>query len=116
MLPNAYFLAKIRFDTAENEPAKNLQKLANSESSVSRTGGSASGVPGTPGSGVPPPGSGVPPGSAGAPPSVGGLDLSENVKALDDCVGDCTDAAAFVRDRANFAGLVLGCIQAKFCQ
>ena len=26
MLPNAYFLAKFRFDTAENEPAKNLQK------------------------------------------------------------------------------------------
>ena len=28
MLSNAYFLAKIRFDTAENEPAKNLQKIA----------------------------------------------------------------------------------------
>ena len=27
MLSNAYFLAKIRFDTAENEPAKNLQKF-----------------------------------------------------------------------------------------
>ena len=26
MLSNAYFLAKIRFDTVENEPAKNLQK------------------------------------------------------------------------------------------
>ena len=26
---NAYFLAKFRFDTAENEPAKNLQKFAN---------------------------------------------------------------------------------------
>ena len=25
MLSNAYFLAKIRFDTAENEPAKNVQ-------------------------------------------------------------------------------------------
>ena len=25
---NAYFLAKFRFDTAENEPAKNLQKFA----------------------------------------------------------------------------------------
>ena len=29
MLSNAYFLAKIRFDTAENEPAKNLQNLQN---------------------------------------------------------------------------------------
>ena len=27
MLSNAYFLAKIRFDTAENEPAKSLQTL-----------------------------------------------------------------------------------------
>ena len=26
MLSNAYFLAKFRFHTAENEPAKNLQK------------------------------------------------------------------------------------------
>ena len=29
MLSNAYFLAKIRFDTAENEPATNLQNFAN---------------------------------------------------------------------------------------
>ena len=29
MLSNAYFLAKFRFDTAENELAKNLQKFAN---------------------------------------------------------------------------------------
>ena len=32
MLSNAYFLAKFRFDTAENEPANNLQilqKIAN---------------------------------------------------------------------------------------
>ena len=28
MLWNAYFLAKFRFDTAENEPAKNLQNFA----------------------------------------------------------------------------------------
>ena len=27
MLTNAYFLAKFRFDTAENEPAKNLQNF-----------------------------------------------------------------------------------------
>ena len=27
-LSNAYFLAKFRFDTAENEPAKNLQNFA----------------------------------------------------------------------------------------
>ena len=29
MLSNAYFLAKFRFDTAENEPAKNMQNFAN---------------------------------------------------------------------------------------
>ena len=29
MLSNAYFRAKIRFDTAENEPDKNLQKFSN---------------------------------------------------------------------------------------
>ena len=29
MLSNAYFLAKFRFDTGENEPAKNLQNFAN---------------------------------------------------------------------------------------
>ena len=28
MLSNAYFLAKFRFDTAENEPAKNFQKIS----------------------------------------------------------------------------------------
>ena len=28
MLSNAYFLAKFRFETAENEPAKNLQNFA----------------------------------------------------------------------------------------
>ena len=28
MLSNAYFLAKFRFDTAENEPAKNWQNFA----------------------------------------------------------------------------------------
>ena len=39
MLSSAYFLAKFRFDTAENEPAKNLQnfKFANfSQSSWSQ--------------------------------------------------------------------------------
>ena len=28
MLSNAYFLAKFRFDTAKNEPSKNLQNFA----------------------------------------------------------------------------------------
>ena len=33
MLSNAYFLAKFRFDTAENEPAKNLQNSRKMHSS-----------------------------------------------------------------------------------
>ena len=40
MLSNAYFLAKFRFDTAENEPAKILQnfaKFANCATSRNRT-------------------------------------------------------------------------------
>ena len=34
MLSNAYFLAKFRFDIAENEPAKNLQNFANFTNSL----------------------------------------------------------------------------------
>ena len=49
MLSNAYFLAKFRFDAAENEPAKNLQNLnfakfanfANSGHGVARPGARA---------------------------------------------------------------------------
>ena len=37
MLSNAYFLAKFRFDTAENEPAKNLQNFADSASTDARS-------------------------------------------------------------------------------
>ena len=35
MLSNAYFLAKFRFDTAANEPAKNLQKIAKNNLQIS---------------------------------------------------------------------------------
>ena len=55
MLPNAYFLAKFRFDTAENEPAKickicikNNQKLQNLSvlpvSQLAGSGGAGSGI------------------------------------------------------------------------
>ena len=37
MLSNAYFLAKFRFDTAENEPAKKLQNFAKFVSQVELT-------------------------------------------------------------------------------
>ena len=38
MLSNAYFLARFRFDTAENEPAKSLQKFANFPSAADELG------------------------------------------------------------------------------
>ena len=41
MLSNAYFLAKIRFDIAESEPAKNLQ---NFEKCISKNAFSKKGV------------------------------------------------------------------------
>ena len=39
MLSSAYFLAKFRFDTAENEPAKNLQNVANFSHALQTPGG-----------------------------------------------------------------------------
>ena len=36
MLSNAYFIAKFRFDTAENEPVKNLLRFANFPTFASR--------------------------------------------------------------------------------
>ena len=64
MLSNAYFLAKFRFDTAENEPAKNLQTVANFEGPRPR------GAPGPP-RGAPPPARAWPPPPPGAPPPAG---------------------------------------------
>ena len=43
MLSNAYFLAKFRFDTAENEPAKNLQNSRKCIFRKSPRGGCTSG-------------------------------------------------------------------------
>ena len=61
MLSNAYFLAKFRFDTAENEPAKNLQNLANFPN-VGPRASSAGHLRGPPGDeGVPREGAGVGP-------------------------------------------------------
>ena len=41
MLSNAYFLAKFRFDTAENEPAQNLQTVAKKKCDCSETNSDA---------------------------------------------------------------------------
>ena len=45
MLSNAYFLAKFRFDTAENEPAKNLQNSILASDADGAPGGVAPGRP-----------------------------------------------------------------------
>ena len=39
MLSNAYFLAKFRFDTSENEPAKNLLKFCQAGEQGARAAG-----------------------------------------------------------------------------
>ena len=100
-LSNAYFLAKFRFDTAENEPCKVCPLSVYSfPRSVLAGAGESSLISGkhhvdqelerrvalvdTTGA------------KARAPPQV---------------VGCCT-----ARDRANLTGLVLGCIEAKFCK
>ena len=44
MLSNAYFLAKFRFDTAENEPAKNLQNFRKMHFSKNAFFGNAAGA------------------------------------------------------------------------
>ena len=62
MLSNAYFLAKFHFDTAENEPAKNLQNLADFANQVraradlvrAGAGGRRRGVVGVVGAALPP--------------------------------------------------------------
>ena len=46
MLSNTYFLSKFRFDTAENEPAKNLQIMRNFPILLTLTRNQAPGVPG----------------------------------------------------------------------
>ena len=59
MLSNAYFLAKFRFDTAENEPAKKLQNLLIFPLLYAAAGGHGKVVPergGPPGPGPPGPG------------------------------------------------------------
>ena len=87
-LSNAYIFAKCGFDTAENEPSK-VWPIAAPPSAVAAAAGAA----------------GRPALAAllqrAAPVRWAGLDFS----------GCCT-----ARDRTNFTGLVLGCIEATFCK
>ena len=123
MLSNAYFLAKFRFDTAENEPAKHLAKFANfanpSPLSTQRTSGAAAG-PGVRGSGRAPPRRRPArrPGRSGArggpPPTARTARWGEGGRA-----GDARDEAKlanFSKILNFFGGLVLGCIKTKFCK
>ena len=87
MLSNAYFLAKFRFDTAENEPDKNLQNFANFPNFANGCGGR---------------------GRRGG--AVAAVAASHRPVACG--VGGGT----FEREGSNFRGLVLGCIEAKFCK
>ena len=48
MLSNAYFLPKFRFDTAENEPAKDLQKRIPQVNPGGKGMGPPGGMPGGP--------------------------------------------------------------------
>ena len=101
MLLKAYFLAIIRFDTAENEPAKNLQNFANF------------------------------PNFANPNPTCQVAVRARRQRTEDHAAGELDLAATKVREgeeavRAryviksvicdpNFDGLVLGCIETDFC-
>ena len=113
MLSNAYFLAKFRFDTAENEPAQNLQKFVQILPILTFF----QFLPGLPQHGGRPP-AGLParradPGERGAGPRERQKDGGELVHG--DRPGPDKEASALF-DRANLKGLVLGCIEAKFCK
>ena len=104
MLSNAYFLAKFRFDTAENEPAKNLQNFANFADPNPLTPSFEPLAQGAPvGNSVP---SGVGPpvalvGRGGRPRVPRGSRLRTRLNNIE-------------YFPPNFEGLVLGCIDAKF--
>ena len=96
MLSNAYFLAKFRFDTAENEPAKNLQnfrkmhfqKMHFRKMRVQLSVGAR--------------GRRGPPCARAAP--------------VRTCRGPPTPAIFFRKILQIFGGLVLGCIKTNFCK
>ena len=88
MLSNAYFLAKFGFDTAENEPCKVCR--------IPRTG----------------PRRGLPARDAGGRKAPEAQAEAGRRRGWSRGRG----AASPTLDRTNFTGLVLGCIEAKFCK
>ena len=115
MLSNAYSLAKFRFDTAENEPAKNWQEFCNLLT-FRRTfrrrrrrrcrrpprPPRRRSRPGSPRRGPP-----CPPGGRARRARCGPRPRGRSGRPAN---------GAPVLDRANFTGFVLGCIEAKFCK
>ena len=99
MLSNAYFLAKFRFDTAENEPAKNLQNFAKFERASLKPAALRDLVAGMLQRDVP----------------RAYLDAEVHVRGAE-VLAHLLHDARITLDRANFRGLVLGCIEAKFCK
>ena len=84
MLSNAYFLAKFRFDTAENEPSK-VCRIPSIQVRAAR----------------------------GAAARGRDARLGERARS---CGMDADIGATCSPVPANFTGLVLGCIEAKFCK
>ena len=99
MLSNAYFLAKFRFDTAENEPAKNCKTLPEHFAKFANFANAFAGV----GLEQPPvPGRELRARSPKSRPTGPGLRGSK--------IGKITKFLQI------FGGLVLGCIKTKFCK
>ena len=92
MLSNTYFLAKFRFDTAENKPAKNLQNFAKFANFANPNPPVAPNVV-------------LVRGGTACCASCDPRDPSSAIALIGRSVG-----------RANLTGLVLGCIEAKFCK
>ena len=106
MLSNAYFLAKFRFDTAENEPAKNLQNLSRAVDAARRY---ATGDRGR----LLPDGLLI----------LGRADFTVNIRGfkvaggwLKLWAGGRPKLARLAFFFQIFGGLVLGCIKTKFCK
>ena len=128
MLSNAYFLAKFRFDTAENEPAKNLQIFEKCifekcifekcifEKCQHRSDpyvlGAERDFTAVPAHACPDPQAG-PHYSASLPQARGHLAAAVTRDAVSK---NRTFLSIFVKIFIDFGGFVLGCIEADFCE
>ena len=113
MLSSAYFLAKFRFDTAENEPAKNLQTSADLPNFANPNAAD-------PGVALEPerPARALVPKLQAGYLSFPARAASEGWYAPGPGVSVIISWASRRSSRiaANFRGLVLGCTESKFCK